>query len=230
MPSASEREPAGPPAQPGAQQWFFDVWSRFYDLPLVQWATYWPVHDAIMAELRRHPGRRILDVGCGTGQLTARIAHELLGAAVTGCDFSHGMLRQATARTRTVRWVRGDAGSLPFRAAAFDAVVSTEAFHWFPDQARAAAELHRVVAPGGIVLVALVNSPAQLVADGLHTASRFIGEPFYWPTADEMRARFEHTGLRVLGQQRIFRLPGGLLLPPVLTKATRPSAPGERAG
>lgn len=212
-----------------AQQWFFDAWSAFYDLPPVQWATYWPVHEAIVAALAQREPRRILDVGCGTGQLSTRLARQRPLARVTGCDFSAGMLRQAAARTATVDWVRGDAGRLPFDDRSFDAVVSTEAFHWFPDQQRAAEELYRVIAPGGIALVALVNTPARFVADGIHAASRLVGEPFYWPTSADMRARFERAGFEVAEQKRIFRLPGGLLLPPVLTCAVRPAGRGRRA-
>lgn len=208
----------------GVQPRFFDAWSAFYDLPPVQWATYWPVHDVIVAALARTRPRRILDVGCGTGQLSARLAREHPHAAVTGVDFSAGMLRHASARTGAALWVRGDAGRLPFGDATFDALVSTEAFHWFPDQQRAAAELFRVVAPGGTVLVALVNSPARVVADGLHAVSRLVGEPFYWPTSADLRACFARAGFEVTRQQRIFRFPGGLLLPPVLTIAVRPSA------
>jgi ubiquinone/menaquinone biosynthesis C-methylase UbiE len=227
--TSDNRRPGQAPSRPGAQRWFFDLWSRVYDVPLVQWTTYWPVHDAIMTELRRHQCRRILDVGCGTGQLTARITQELPRCVVTGCDFSRGMLRQAAARTTAVGWVQADAGSLPFPAGTFDAVVSTEAFHWFPDQDRAAAELHRVVAPGGLLLVALVNSPTAGVASALHAASRLLGEPFYWPTTAEMRARLEGAGFHVLGQSRIFRLPGGVLMPPILTRAMRPETSAETA-
>jgi ubiquinone/menaquinone biosynthesis C-methylase UbiE len=208
----------------GAQRWFFDRWSRIYDLPPVQWATYWPIHDAILRELRRIGCYRILDVGCGTGQLAARIVRELPECDVTGCDFSRGMLEHASARNVRVRWVQGDAGRLPFRSGAFDAIVSTEAFHWFPDQDRALAEFHRVLAPGGRVMVALVNAPSSLVAHALHAGSLLLGEPFYWPTSLEMRQRLEHAGFGVLGQERIFRLPGGLLFPPVLTVGVRPQA------
>jgi ubiquinone/menaquinone biosynthesis C-methylase UbiE len=223
---ASVREGA---VRAGPQQSFFDAWSAFYDLPVVQWATYWPVHDAIVTALRgRHAGR-ILDVGCGTGQLSARLARERPAARITGCDFSAGMLRHAAARTGAVDWVRGDACGLPFRDRSFDAIVSTEAFHWFPDQQRAAEELFRVLAPGGIALVALVNTPARFVADGIHAASRLAGEPFYWPTVAEMRSRFERSGFEVTAQRRIFRMPGGLLLPPVLTCAVR-SAERRRHG
>ena len=68
----------------GPQQWFFDAWSAFYDLPPVQWATYWPVHDAIVAALAGRDPLTILDVGCGTGLAGARLARERPRARVTG--------------------------------------------------------------------------------------------------------------------------------------------------
>ena len=209
-------------ADRGPNRWFFDAWSRVYDLPLVQRATYRPVHDAVLRELRELRPRHVLDVGCGTGLLTTRMRHDLRGTHVVGCDFSGGMLRQAAARAPRVPWVRGDAGRLPFADGSFDAITSTEAFHWFPDQDAALAEIFRVLVGGGHMLIALVNTPAALMSELMYFGSRLAGEPFYWPTVAEMRERVEHAGFRVQKQRRIFRLPG-FLLPPVLTRALRPA-------
>ena len=208
----------------GAQRWFFDAWARVYDFPVVQLATYRPVHDAVLRALRAAAVRRVLDIGCGTGQLATRIAQTLPRARVVGCDFSAGMLRRASARSsgnRGARWVQGDAGRLPFRDGAFDAVVSTEAFHWFPDQEAALRELFRVLVPGGRLLLALVNTPARLVSEVMHAGSRLVGEPFYWPTTTQLRRQVQDAGFTVESQRRIFRIPG-FLLPPVLTCAVRP--------
>src|SRR5262245_60434107 len=88
---ATARRPArpGPPSvsdpsavpSPGAKRWFFDVWSSFYDLRLVQRLTYRPVHDAVVRVLRHHEPRALLDLGCGTGLLTRRIRRALPGAS-----------------------------------------------------------------------------------------------------------------------------------------------------
>jgi ubiquinone/menaquinone biosynthesis C-methylase UbiE len=208
----------------GPNRWFFDLWSRFYDLRLVQRLTYRPVHDAVLRALVERPGRRVLDIGCGTGLLAARIAETLPAARVVGCDFSNGMLRHAAAHdgaARRIRWVQGDAVRLPFRDATFDTVVSTEAFHWFPDQPAALAQFHRVLQPGGRLLVGLVNPPLELLSETARVVSRLAGEPFYWPTARRLRRWFEAAGFRVESQRRVFRLPMGVTFPPVLTVGMR---------
>jgi ubiquinone/menaquinone biosynthesis C-methylase UbiE len=217
------------PDAPTPSPRFFDLWSLFYDLPWIQRLTYRPVHDAVIAALRAGGARDVLDVGCGTGLLAARLTDALPGVRVVGCDFSHGMLRRAAAERRPVPrgWVQGDALRLPFSAAAFDAVVSTEAFHWFPDQARAVAEFHRVLAPGGRLLVGLVNPPFEIVGRVARLASRVAGEPFEWPTRRRMRDLFEAAGFRVDAQRWIPRIPAALLLPPVLTIGVRSGEPAE---
>ncbi|HLK10265.1 MAG TPA: methyltransferase domain-containing protein, partial [Candidatus Binatia bacterium] len=125
---------AAPLAAAGPASWLFDAWSLVYDLPLIQRFTYRPVHAAVLRVLGRHePLRRVLDVGCGTGLLSDQIAREHPATRVVGCDFSLGMLRRAAAaRDGGAVWVRGDALRLPFRDTTFDALVCTEALHWFP--------------------------------------------------------------------------------------------------
>jgi SAM-dependent methyltransferase len=218
----------------GPRRWLFDVWSLFYDVPLVQRMVYRAPQDAVVAELRAAGARDVLDVGCGTGLLAARLRRELRGVRIVGCDFSAGMLAQARRHDARAAWVRGDAGRLPFRDGAFDAIVSTEAFHWFPDPHAALRELARVLRPDGRLLVALVNPRFAATGRIMHLASRLVGEPFRWPTAAAMRAMVRGAGFRVDRQTRLFRLPGALLIPPVLTVATkrrahaRPAPPRRR--
>src|SRR5512139_4281227 len=97
MPAAgrSRRYARGVPR--GPHRVFFDLWSLVYDAPVVQRMTYRPVQNAVVRALHTDPPARILDVGCGSGKLALRLSRELPGSRVTGCDFSHGMLRQARA-------------------------------------------------------------------------------------------------------------------------------------
>jgi hypothetical protein len=71
-------------------------------------------------------------------------------------------------------------------------------------------------------VVALVNTPNDAVRSAVRVGSTLLGQPFDWPTRARMRALFATAGFRVLEQRRVFRIPAGLLLPPVLTVAVRP--------
>jgi SAM-dependent methyltransferase len=207
----------------GPNRSFFDLWSLFYDAPWVQRMTYRPAHDAVLRRLHAREPSSVLDVGCGTGQLAARVRRELAGVEVVGCDFSRGMLRQARSRDASCHWVRGDGQCLPFVAASFDAVVSTEAFHWFPSQTDALDEFFRVLAPGGRLLVALINPPLEVLSRAARAYSRAGGQPASWPTRERMRRQVERAGFRVERQRGVFRLPAGLIMPCVLTEAVRPT-------
>lgn len=211
--STSDDEPAGP------RRWFFDGWSRVYDLRAVQRAIYQPVQDAVLDELGRPGPRRILDVGCGTGILTDRLARELGPELVCGCDFSMGMLEQAATR-RPGGLVQADAQHLPLAADSIDAVVSTESFHWFPDPDAALDELRRVLVPDGRLLVGVVDMRTAAMARVAGAVTARLGQPARWTTRGQLADRMERAGFRVARQDRVARI-GGLVVPTVLTVATR---------
>lgn len=208
----------------GASRRFFDVWSRVYDVPVVQRLTYRPVQDAVIARVRDRKPQRILDVGCGTGLLTARLAREL-AVPVTGVDYSAGMLEAASRRPGGASWLQADAAALPLRDEVADAIVCTESFHWYPDQERALREFARVLVPGGRAYVALVGPPADVVARGAAAWGKVVGQPFRWRTPEQMRRMANEAGLTVVEQPRILRIPMTLLLPAVLNVFERPHGP-----
>jgi ubiquinone/menaquinone biosynthesis C-methylase UbiE len=198
----------------------FDVWSRVYDLPPVQRAIYRPNHDAVVGVLRDPQPARVLDVGCGTGILAARLRRELRSTAVVGLDFSAGMLEQAAKRSHVVPWVRGDALHLPFGDAQLDAAVSTEAFHWFPDHEVALRELHRVLRPGGRLLLILGRPRTNVGSQLFAAASRAAGQPGTWPTAATLQRQLEAAGFTVEVARTVRRI-GEATFPSQLTVATR---------
>jgi ubiquinone/menaquinone biosynthesis C-methylase UbiE len=201
----------------------FDVWSHFYDVPVLQSVTYRRAHAAVLAALRARGGcADVLDVGCGTGALARDLAREMPGRVV-GCDLSRGMLRRAIARAPALAWTQGDALHLPFRERSFDAVTCTAAFHWFPDQRAALAEFRRVLRPGGCVALVVVSPAFAAVGTIVATLSGALGHPIFWPTPASLRADVAVAGLRLESEERL-RMPPAPLLPPVLTIAARPSA------
>jgi ubiquinone/menaquinone biosynthesis C-methylase UbiE len=206
----------------GRPRWLqpaFDVWARAYDNPTAQALVYRPVHDQVVAAVRDAGARRVLDVGCGTGILADRLVQEL-GVAVTGCDWSAAMIGRAAHRNPAVGCIRGDATRLPAGDATFDAVVATEAFHWFPDQPAALAEFRRVLVPGGVLLVALVNPTTRVGGRVLALGSRALGDAADWPTRRDMRDLVESAGFTVAAQRRTPRMLR-YTVPTVLTVASK---------
>jgi SAM-dependent methyltransferase len=132
------------------------------------------------------------------------------------------MLARADGNARLATLVQGSAAALPFRDSSFDAVVSTEAFHWFPDQDRASREFFRVLSPRGRLFVSLVNPPLEVMSLAGRRLSQLVGEPARWPTRERMRGLVEEAGFRVESQRTVLRLPATLVLPSVLTIAARP--------
>jgi ubiquinone/menaquinone biosynthesis C-methylase UbiE len=102
------------------------------------------------------PGSRMLDVGCGTGQLTVPAARK--GIRATGLDIAANLVEQARARAAeeglAMSVDEGDAESLPYEDGAFDVVVSLLGAMFAPRPELVAAEMVRVCKPGGKIVLA----------------------------------------------------------------------------
>ncbi len=107
------------------------------------------------ARLNIQPGERVLDVGCGAGQLALPAARA--GATVTGVDIATNLIEQARARAEAeglaIQFDEGDAEQLPYPDAAFDVVFSLIGAMFAPRPDRVAAELRRVCRPGGRIVM-----------------------------------------------------------------------------
>ena len=120
--------------------------------------------------------RKVLEVGPGPGELSARIAAEL-GAEVVALDVSERMVELARGRGVDARV--GDVQSLPFAAAAFDTVVAAWMLYHVPDLDRGLEEIARVLAPGGH-LVAVTNSELHLEEARMLAGVSMVGRlPFH---------------------------------------------------
>ncbi len=95
-------------------------------------------------------GKRVLDAGCGKGRFARVLGDRNPGAEIWGLDLAHSMLKFAPS---CMRACAGSLTELPFASGAFDAAYATESLEHAVDIERAVAELCRVVAPGGRIVV-----------------------------------------------------------------------------
>ncbi len=124
----------------GAYEQYMGRWSRL-------------VARRFVPALERASGLEWLDVGCGTGAVSAAVLELASPREVVGVDPSAGFVAQATASIddRRARFLCADAHELPFADASFDVVVSGLCLNFLVEPARAMAEAARVVRPGGLV-------------------------------------------------------------------------------
>ncbi len=158
----------------------------------------WQFGESLLKLLEPRAGERILDVGCGTGQLTAEIARS--GAEVVGLDSSAEMLDQARHNYPALTFVRGDATTFRFHQP-FDAVFSNAALHWVKDQAAAARSIAAALRPGGR-LVAEFGGKGNIVSV-MSALSEVLGPeaesrcPWRFSSTAEFSAILEEAGLEV---------------------------------
>jgi len=115
----------------------------------------WPQETALLPRYRLPPAARILDAGCGTGEVSVRLAQLLPAAQVLGVDILAAhlergrMLAQAMGVAERVRFEERSVYGLELPAASFDLVACRHVLHAIPHADRVLAELVRVVRPGG---------------------------------------------------------------------------------
>jgi SAM-dependent methyltransferase len=163
-------------------------------------AHFVPAFGAPVVELLDpKPGERILDLGCGDGVLTEKIA--AAGALVVAVDAAPDMVAAATAKGIDARVVPGQ--SLNFERE-FDAVFSNAALHWMKPQEAVLAGIARALKPGGRFVAEMGghnNTAAIQVAFRAVLAKRGIEalslSPWYFPSAGAYRLKLEASGFRV---------------------------------
>jgi demethylmenaquinone methyltransferase/2-methoxy-6-polyprenyl-1,4-benzoquinol methylase len=128
---------------------------------------WWNRTARAFAEVLRRPDAQVLDLCCGTGDMTFALHRRMKGAnsALFGADFSHAMLVRAAEKsdTRNIRWIEADALNLPFTTDNFQLVTAAFGFRNLANYDRGLAEIYRVLGPGGEVGILDFGEPKGLL-------------------------------------------------------------------
>jgi ubiquinone/menaquinone biosynthesis C-methylase UbiE len=153
--------------------------------------------ELLIESLDLHASERVLDVATGSGN--AAIAAARRGSEVVGVDYVPALLerarRRADAEVLDVTFVEGDAEALPFDDASFDVVSSVFGAMFAPDQEQAAAELVRVVRPGGRIGI-VAHTPEGFIGEMFRMNARHlpppagVASPILWGTEKRLRELF----------------------------------------
>ena len=126
---------------------FYDVMTRLMGVT--------KIHRELVQHADLRDGHRVLEVGAGTGNLSVLAKRAAPGIALTSTDPDPRALRRARRKSKNITFERAFAQNLPYEDASFDRVLSSLMLHHLGDDLKptALAEIRRVTAPGGTVLV-----------------------------------------------------------------------------
>ena len=170
----------------------------------------WEVGGVIVNRVGIRPGEEVLDVACGTGNATIPAA--LAGGTVTGLDLTPELFeaarRRAAEAVAEVRWIEGDAEALPFEGESFDVVISTFGVMFAPRHQVAAAEMARVLRPGGRIGLAAwtpegsVGRLFRTVSAHLPRPPEIASPPIGWGVEAHVEELFDGQGVELSFDRR----------------------------
>lgn len=148
-----------PVSRPDAAVAKFDARAATYEHSVLQPLLYIPAQQRVLQLAQRlmPQPRRVLDIGCGSGRLLRQARQQYPMAALVGVDLAWGMVATATATAPAelaIRHIHAAAERLPFAGRVFDLVVATMSLRHWTNLTAGIAEIDRVLAPGGVLIVA----------------------------------------------------------------------------
>ncbi len=153
--------------------------------------------DKLILNYKINQGSRILDLGCGTGVISSRLA-ELTGrkGKVVGCDYSLAMLKTAGKKARGLQFICADARRLPFQSASFENVVCFSCFPHFEDKQEVLKEMHRIIKEGGHLIISHLLSSREISRVHRRVKGAVVHDKI--PTRRWMRDSLKNSGFKIL--------------------------------
>lgn len=179
---------------------FFDFWAAFYDYgPLSWWLR--GMQNVVLSQIRFKPKAKILDIGCGTGRGLFFLFKKGF-KSLAGIDLSPLMAQKAKnllGKNAVIKIASVD--NIPFENNEFDVVTNTEAFHHFPNPAKAVKEMYRVLKPNGMLYLADLNFFFKTI----HWLFKKF-EPGHVKiySKEEFNELFLKAGFKVVSQKRVY--------------------------
>jgi ubiquinone/menaquinone biosynthesis C-methylase UbiE len=165
--------------------------ASIYEAQLVS-SIFEPLARILIERARPQPGEHVLDAACGTG-IVARLVAPMVGPSgrVVGLDYDPIMIEMARSRAPEIEWRQGDLQDLPFPDRFYDLVICQQGLQYLPDPGAGLRQIHRVLRPGGRMVLAtwsdLAKSPGHVLL--FRALAAAIGpdraRPVAWSLADE---------------------------------------------
>ena len=156
----------------------------------------WQHSESLLELLNAQPGEEIVDLGCGTGQLTEKIAAS--GAKVVGLDSDRAMITQAQSNYPNIPFQVADATNFELENPA-DAIFSNAVLHWVTDAEAAVSQIAKSLKPGGRFVAEFGgHGNVKTIIDALSEVTGKVLRPWYFPTIAEYASLLESNHLEVV--------------------------------
>jgi arsenite methyltransferase len=162
-----------------------------------------PITLPVLEKMGLAAADNVLDVGCGSGWLSRRLAKRVMEGRVVGMDVSDEMIRVARRTSldfENILYAIGEVAEIPWEANFFNHAISVESAYYWPEPAAGIREIFRVLRPGGAAWI-LINYYRD--NPHCHQWGPLLAVPTHLLSAEEWMEFFQATGFREVEQERV---------------------------
>jgi ubiquinone/menaquinone biosynthesis C-methylase UbiE len=189
---------------------YFDKWALDYDNSILQHIVFKTSHEMLIKEILVNNGgkKKVLDVGCGTGEFVYKLAEYFKKYEVHGIDLSKEMINKASNKSgfENAKFEIGDVENMPYPDNTYDIITCSHSFHHYPNKDKAMAEMYRILKPNGRVMIVDGCRDVffgRVIFDIVERMEKHVYHLF----AEEFRKLFRDTGFNNIVQKRFNFVP-----------------------